>query len=55
MKACKLFNVLIIHFNQNLARLFYGLWQLDKLSICKTGQKNPSAAMDETTPMSTPS
>jgi hypothetical protein len=24
MKGCKLFNVLIFHFNQNLAKLFYG-------------------------------
>jgi hypothetical protein len=53
MKGCKLFNVLIFHFNQKLAKLFYGWWQL-KLSICKTGQKNPSASKDETTPTSTP-
>jgi len=24
MKGCKLFNVLIFHFNQNLAKLFHG-------------------------------
>jgi hypothetical protein len=43
----------IFLFDQNLTKLFYGWWQL-KLSICKTGQKNPSAAKDETTPTSTP-
>jgi len=53
MKGCKLFNVLIFHLEQNLTKLFYGWWQL-KLSICKTGQKNPSAAKDETIPTSTP-
>jgi hypothetical protein len=42
MEGCKLFNVLIFHFDQNLTKLYYAWWQL-KLSSCKTGQKNPSA------------